>query len=142
MKLGTILAAIVGGVVMFLLGFVFFGILLTSFFKEHTVVYSGLVKEPVEIPLIFLFNLVWAWLIAVVMEWSGIRNLASGAKAGAAIMFLLYLGGNIQQYAFMNLYTSIMPLVVSVLVVTVLGAVAGAVMGLVMGFFNKKPAEA
>ena len=142
MKIGTILAALAGGVIMFLLGFLFFGILLMSFFNEHTVKHVGLIKDPPEIPLIFLFNLVWAWLIAIVMGWAGIKGLAGGAKAGAVVMFLLYLGGNLQQYAFMNLYTSLMPMVVSVLVVTVMGAVAGAVMGLVLGFFNKKPVSA
>ncbi|HEV7643276.1 MAG TPA: hypothetical protein VGO50_04970 [Pyrinomonadaceae bacterium] len=141
MKFGTILAAVAGGLVMFLLGFLFFGILLANFFAEYTVKYQGLMKDPPEISLIFLFNLVWAWLIAFVMEWSGISTITGGVKAGAAIMFALILGVNLQYYAFMNLHTSIVPLVVDVLVVTVMGAVAGAVIALVLGFFNK-PKEA
>ncbi len=141
MKFGTILAAVAGGVVMFLLGFLFFAVLLANFFAGYMVQYQGLMKDPPEIPLIFLFNLVWAWLIAFVMEWAGIRSFASGAKAGAAIMFALALGGNLQYYAFMNLHTSIVPLIVDVLVVTVMGAVAGAVISLILGFFNK-PKEA
>jgi hypothetical protein len=141
MKFGTILAAVAGGVVMFLLGFLFFGILFANFFAAYMVKYEGLMKDPPEIPLIFLFNLAWAWLIAFVMEWAGIKNLTGGVKAGAAIMFALILGVNLQYYAFMNLHTSIVPLIVDVLIVTVMGAAAGAVIALVLGFFNK-PKEA
>jgi hypothetical protein len=141
MKFGTILAAAVGGVVMFLLGFLFFGILFANFFAAYMVKYEGLMKDPPEISLIFLFNLAWAWLIAFVMEWAGIRTITGGVKAGAAIMFALILGVNLQYYAFMNLHTSIVPMIVDVLIVTAMGAAAGAVIALVLGFFNK-PKEA
>lgn len=138
MKIGTLLAALVGGIVMFMLGFLFFVVMLGDFFQNYVIKYAGLIKDPPEIALIFLFNLMWAWLIAIVMEWANIKNLVGGAKAGAVVMFLLILGVNLQYYAFMNFYTSFVPLVVDVAVVTVMGASAGAVMGLVLGFFGKK----
>ena len=142
MKIGTLLAALGGGIVMFLAGFLFFGILLENFFQGYTVKYEGLMKNPPEVALIFLFNLVWAWLLAIVMEWAGIRTLTSGAKAGAVVMGLLVLGINLQYYAFMNFYTSFAPLVVDVLVVMVMGALGGAAIALVQGFFNKTATEA
>jgi uncharacterized membrane protein SpoIIM required for sporulation len=137
MKIGTLLAAVAGGIVMFFLGFLFFGILLATFFQNYSVKYEGLMKDPPEVALIFLFNLVWAWLLAIVMDWANIKNLAGGAKSGAVVTFLLSLGVNLQYYAFMNIYTSFVPMVVDVLVVTVMGAIAGAVIALVLGFFGK-----
>src|SRR5688572_20630386 len=96
MKIGTVLGAVVGGIVMFLLGFLFFGVLLADFFKANTIVYPGLLKDPPVIALIFLFNLVWAWLISWVLEFAGRSGWGEGARAGAIIMFLIALGNGVE----------------------------------------------
>ncbi len=140
MKIGTLVAAVVGGIVMFLLGYLFFGFLLADYFKANTIEYAGLVKDPPGVVLIFVFNLVWAWLIAWVMDYGGRSGWAEGAKAGAIIMFVLSLGINIEFEAFMNVHKALTPIIVHLLIVTVMGAISGAVIGLVGGFFSRKPA--
>jgi tryptophan-rich sensory protein len=141
MKIGTIVGAIAGAIVMFLLGFLFFGFLLADYFKANTIEYAGLVKDPPAMVLIFVFNLVWAWLIAWVLEYAGRNGWAEGAKAGAIIMFALALGINVEFEAFMNVHRSLTPLLVHILIVTIMGAVAGTVIGQVRGYFNRGPAE-
>ena len=138
MKIGTVLGAVVGAIVMFLLGFLMFGVLLEDFFKANTINYPGLVKDPPVIALIFLFNLVWAWLISWVLEYAGRSGWAEGAKAGAIIMFLLALGIDVEFEAFMNVHKALAPLIAHILVVTIMGAIAGAVIGMIHARFGSQ----
>jgi len=140
MKIGTLLAVLVGGIVMFGLGFLFFGWLLASYFQANTIEYAGLVKDPPVVWAIFLFNVIWAWLIAFVLEYGGRSGWGEGAKAGAIVMFVLALGIIVEFHAFMNLHRELAPVLVHILIVTGMGAVAGAVIGVVQGYFNRKPA--
>lgn len=139
MKIGTILAALAGGIVMFGLGFVFFAVLFATYFQENMIQYPGLMKDPPVIWAIFLFNFVWAWLIALVLDhWAKLSGWGEGAKAGAIVMFVIALGMNLDFYAFLNFHKSLAPVIVHLIIVTVMGAIAGAVIGLVLGYFNKK----
>lgn len=140
MKIGTLLGALAGAIVMFLLGFLFFGVLLSDYFKADTIQYAGLAKDPPLFALIFLFNLVWAWLIAFVLDYGGRSGWAEGAKIGAIMMFVVSLGILFEFEAFMNIHKSFAPMIVHLLVVTVMGGVAGAVIGMVRGYFNRERA--
>lgn len=137
MKIGTIVAALVGAIVMFGLGFLFFGLLFSEFFKANTVEYAGLAKDPPVIWAIFLFNLAWAYLIAFVLGYAARSGAVDGAKAGAVVMFVIALGIDIEFHAFMNIHKSFAPMLLHILIVTIMGAVGGAVIGLVSGRFNK-----
>ena len=140
MKIGTLVAAIAGGIVMFLLGGLSFGFLLADYFMSNTIEYAGLAKKPASLPLIFLFNVVWAWLIAFVLDYAGRSGWAEGAKAGAIVMFVIGLAINLEYEAFMNLHRSMTPMLVHILLLTIMGTISGAVIGLVLGVFNRKPA--
>ncbi len=160
MKVGTLVAALAGGIVMFGLGFLFFGLLFAEYFKANTTEYPGLVKDPPLVWAIFLFNLAWAWLIAWVVDRSGAAPTtpsaeaaatppraggelwAEGAKVGAIVLFVLGVGINLEFHAFMHLHKELAPMLLHILIVTVMGAVAGAVIGVVLGYFNKKPGTA
>ena len=137
MKIGVLAAALAGGVVMFLLGFLFFGILLAEFFLANMVQYPGLQKDPPLVWAIFLFNLAWAWLIAWVTDKTS-GGWAEGAKAGAIVMFIIALAANLDFLAFLNVHKGLSPMLVHILIVTFTGTVAGAVAGFVLGFFRKK----
>lgn len=141
MRIGTFAAALAGGIVMFLLGFLFYVVLFATHFQDNMVQYSGLMKDPPVYWSIFLFNFVWALLIAVVLDhWAKLSGWAEGAKAGAIIMFLIGLATNLDFYAFLNMHKSFAPVLVHLIVITVMGGVSGAAIGLVLGFFNKSAA--
>ncbi len=141
MKIGVLTAALAGGIVMFLLGFLFFGILLAEFFRENMVQYPGLQKDPPLVWAIFLFNLAWAWLIAWVADKIG-GGWAEGAKAGAVVMFTIALAANLDFLAFLNVHKGLSPMLVHILIVTFVGTVAGAVIGALLGLFGKKQSAA
>ena len=142
MKIGTIVAAIVGAVVMFMLGFVFFVLLFGEYFKANTIQYPGLEKDPPVFWAIFLFNLVWAYLVAFVLEYAGRSGWGEGAKAGAIVMCILAVGMNIEYYAFMNIHKDVSPMIFHVLILTVMGGVTGAAIGFVSGLFDRRAASA
>ena len=142
MKIGTIVSALVGAFVMFGLGGLFFVVLFWDYFRANTIEYAGLAKDPPVMWAIFLFNFVWAWLIAFVLEFAGRTGWAQGAKAGAVVMFFLAVGLDIEFFAFMNLHKELAPMIAHVLIVTFMGAITGAVIGFVGGLFNRGATEA
>jgi hypothetical protein len=140
MIIRVLAGTLVGGIVMFFLGWLIFGLLLAEFMKAHTINYAGLMKEPMPdmIPLA-LANLVWAWLFAFIFDyWANIRTFVGGLKGGALIMFPIALGIDLQFMAFMNLYQGFAPLIIDVIAATVLGAIGGGVIGWVLGMVGKK----
>jgi hypothetical protein len=133
MNVRTIIAALAGGVTMFLLGFVFFGLLFAEYFRANMVQYPGLDKDPPVFWAIFVFNLAWAAIIAFVLDYAGRGGWAEGAKVGAIIMALIAIAAHFDFFAFLNIHKTVAPILVHVLVVTFIGGLTGAVIGLVKG---------
>jgi polyferredoxin len=142
MSTGTIVGVIAGSIVMFLLGWLFFGVVFAEYFQANMVQYANLEKNPPVIWAIYLFNLAWAALIGIVLAYGGRSGWAEGAKAGAIVMFVLSAGLNMEFFAFMNLHKDVAPMLVGVLVVTLLGAVSGAVIGAVKAYFERPASTA
>ena len=133
MNVRTIIAALAGGVTMFLLGFLFFGLAFAEYFRTNMVEYAGLAKDPPVFWAIFLFNLAWASIIAFVLGYAGRGGWAEGAKVGVIVMFLLGLGANLDFFAFLNIHKSVTPMLVHILLISVIGGLTGAVIGVVKG---------
>jgi hypothetical protein len=140
MSVKTIVAAVAGGAVFFLLGFLIFGIALGPYMQTMTVQYTGLFKLEPNFVAIALFTLAWGGLLAMIFDyWADIRTFAGGAIAGAIIMFLIAFAHEMQTKAFMVLSIGYMPVIINVLVTAFMGAVAGGVVGAVLGVMTKEP---
>jgi len=138
MLIRVVAATIAGGVVFMLVGFLIFGLALAETMKAWTVNYPGLMKEPPNFIALFLSNLAWAFLLAVIYErWAGIRTFRAGAIAGAVILFITVAAMDFQYKAFMVLMIGFAPMIVDMLAAAVLGALAGGVVGMVLGMMNK-----
>jgi len=140
MNIRVWVAAIVGTIVMFTLGFLIFGVALASFLKANTIQYAGLMKEPMPdmLPLV-LSNFAFAWLYAYIFDqWAGVRTFVGGAIAGITIAVPLALAIDLQYLAFMNIYKSITVIFVDVIAVAVMNAITGGVMGLIIGKMSPK----
>ena len=139
----VLVATLAGAIVMFLLGYLIFGVLLNSFMQANVNQYTGMIKNPPNFMLLIGANLVLAWLLAFVGDyWAGIRNFASGLKLGALITFPVVLWSDLQFEAFANIYIGYVPIIVNVLAGTLLGAISGGVIGLVLGMVDKKQVTA
>ncbi len=130
----VVAATFAGGVVMFVLGFLIYGIALDAFMKANMVQYTGLIKETPDFILLGVANLTYAFLLAFIADyWARVRTFAGGAKLGAIVAFLFALTLDLMFMAFMNLYSTFLVVIVDIIASTVMGAIAGGVIGLVLG---------
>jgi hypothetical protein len=138
MNLNKILiGGVAGGVAMFLLGWLFYGILLADMMAAETADSASMMKEmPDMLPLI-IGNLSWGFLLAYIFnKWASIDTLVSGAKGGAVVGFLIAVGFDTIFYATTTMYTPKL-MAIDIVVSTFMFTVAGGVVGYALGMGKK-----
>jgi len=131
----TIVAGVIGGIVYFLLGWVFYGMLLMDFFNENAGTATNVMRGDDEMIWwsLILGNIVWGYFIAYVFHhWAQISTWHGGAKGGALIGVLTSMGMGMIWYATSNIGTEISGFV-DVVVGGLMSAIAGAVIGWWLG---------
>jgi len=135
-----IIAALVGSVVQYLLGWLIFGLLLANFMDSHTTHYEGLMKDmstPSFMILIFISGLVMSLLIAFIFQrWAKFEKFFMGLTAGMLIGFFMALSFDLSSLAMMNMI-SISALIADVIASTIVTGIVGAVIAWVLGFKSK-----
>lgn len=138
MNIRVLLATVVGAVAIFLLGYLFFGILLEPYTTAGEIPYAGLRKAPPDMLLLVLKNIIQAFLLVYIFEYlAGIRTFLGGMKAGATIMFLITLSLNLSLLSIMNLHTGYTPNILDLAGETVRAALGGGVIGAILGYRRK-----
>ena len=118
-----VVAGIVGGIIDFLLGWVFYGMLFTNIYPQN---------DNTKLELIFLGCMTFGFFISLIFtKWAGITNTISGLKAGAVIGLFYGLSMNFFMYSSQPVDYQILGLdtVVNIL----MGAGVGAAVALVLG---------
>lgn len=128
----TFLIGIAGGIIVFLTGFLIYGLLLMDYFGANTSSFPGLIKEPMEIWAIGLGNVIWGILLAYFLSLGKIDSGTQGAVHGASLFFLFGLGSNLVFYGQYNLMPFSLSFV-DALCMALLGGVSGAVIGWLLG---------
>ncbi|MEM7482886.1 MAG: hypothetical protein AAF481_17060 [Acidobacteriota bacterium] len=125
----TVLAAVVGGIVLFVLGYLIYGIALADFFDGQGV---GAVDEPI-LWAIFVGNLVMAILITYIFaQWASISTFGGGFKGGAIIGGLIALSIGLVMHGVSGEMT-LVGVVAEVIVSIVRVGLAGGVIGMLLG---------
>lgn len=137
MNTKLVLGIMVGGVVAFLLGWLVFGILLMSYYESHQVAYAGLIKDPPNLVTLFIANVVYAAVLAIIMHWSKMVGMMKGAVIGAVMVGLISFSMDLYFYSLMNYYKDFTVVIVDVIVNIIFGGVVGACIGWVMGMGQK-----
>ncbi|MBV6438423.1 MAG: hypothetical protein DYG98_22800 [Haliscomenobacteraceae bacterium CHB4] len=139
MNTKVLLAALAGGVTSFLLGWVFYGILLGDFFAANVGSATGVMKDEASmgwIPLI-VGNLATGLLFAMIYNrWAGITTFRTGAIGGAWVGFLIGLSYDMVALGTTNIMNSTAALV-DPLVWAVMSAITGGVVGWALGYGNR-----
>jgi len=121
------LSGIVGAIVYFLLGLLFYGVL---FPEIH-----GTDVEPCLL-MIFLGCLFMSLLVSLIYNrWASITTFSTGLKAGFVIGLFYALSWNFFMYSSKEIDTNFFILLA---IDTISLAVVGGVVGYMCGFFNKK----
>ena len=108
MNTRVIIAAFVGAIANFILGFIVYSLLgLDVFMKSHTVHYDGLMMPMDSSMLIHVFigGLSNCLLMAYIFsKWTKIKDYNGGLKAGALISLLSGLGFDVFMKGYLNLW--------------------------------------
>ena len=136
-----LLGGIAGGVVYFLLGWLFYGTLFAGYFHDHQGAATGVERKMEEMVWWALIagNLIAGFLLSYIFSKAGVSTLSSGLITGAVIGLLMSCAMDLIMYATTNTISK-SAMLADVGISTVMSAIAGAVVGAVMGMGNKTAA--
>lgn len=118
-----LISSVVGGIVYFLLGWLFYGILFSDIYPS---------TDNENLLFVFLGCLVYALFLAYVfLKWASISTLASGAKAGAILAFLTSLSMNF--FMFSNKIMDAKNFIIDIAIMVVCGAIVGGAIAFIIG---------
>jgi hypothetical protein len=128
-----LLGGVAGGVTFFLLGWLVYGILLSSYMTANLNQCAARPMTEMVWWAMILSNLALGFLLALVFTWSKIDNLKSGARVSAILGVLISASVDLGNYSMTNVYSSLSVIVVDVLVYTILLTITGIVVAKVIG---------
>jgi hypothetical protein len=135
-----LIGGLVGGIVYFFLGYLFYGTLLAGFFHSNAGTATGVDRamDQFEWWALILGNVLSGCLLSYVFVKSNISSAGAGLVTGGVIGLLMAAGYDFISYGVANLMTT-----TSVLgdigTFTIMSAIAGAVVGWVCGLVGKAP---
>lgn len=132
-----LLGGLVGGVILFLLGWLIYGILLMDFMQTNC---NQCMMRPMEEMIwgaLIVSNFAWGFLLALVFNWSNTSELMAGAKVAGIIGLLTAIAFDLSMYSMSTMFNSLSAIFVDVIAFTVMLAIAGAVVAWVMGMGKK-----
>lgn len=134
----VIISGLIGGIVIFLLGGLFYGGLFADFFRENMPAgMEGVSKDPVELPLIALANIILGLVLALIFHsWAGLQGFSKGAALGMVIGLGISLHFNMIFSATTHLTTNASA-IVDVCISTFNLAIGGGVIGGILAKMKK-----
>ena len=118
-----LVSGVVGGIVDFFLGYLFYGILFKDFFSQN---------ESMNLLFIFLGCMTNGFFISYIFtKWAGITNPITGAKAGAVIGLFTSLSMNFFMYSskIVNYQNLFLDVVISIVISVFIGASVAIING-------------
>lgn len=129
-----LLGTLIGGVALFLSGWLIWGFLLAGLQDGHRTSVEGIYKTEPDVLLIFISCLAGGALLTLIFNrWAGIQTWATGAKAGAMIMLLYGLMADLAVMAEFTIIDSTFVLL-NIGGNIIWGAIGGAVVGAYLGY--------
>jgi len=124
-------ATLVGAIVLFVAGYLIYGLALAGFYGSNAGTATGVVKEMQWLWLI-LSTVAYAALLAVILGWAGSTDSSSGFKTAAIVGLLMGISIDFGQYAMTNV-ANLTLTIVDPIVAAVHGGIGGAAIGMMLG---------
>jgi len=128
----SLTAIAVGTVVLFLSGYLIYGLALAGFYESNGGTATGVSKEVPEFLWLILSTLATAVLLTVVLGWAGATDPASGFKSAALVGLLMAFSIDLGIYSMMNIQTLTLTLV-DPFVAAINTGIGGAAIGMMLG---------
>lgn len=120
-----LIGTVVGGIVLFFLGYLVFGVLFADFFAANAGTATGVEKMPFDFVSLGIGQLAWGAALTVILTWAGVRSIGQGATTAGIAGLLVFLGFDLTMYATSNM-SNLTATLVDPILAGVLFAVAGA----------------
>ena len=134
-----IVGGIVGGILFFVLGYVFYGLLLKNFFDSNGMAVN---MENMVWWAMIVGNLASGFLLAYILSRANVSTAGGGATTGFVVGLLMSLSFDLMMYGIGHGMTEMKGIAADVAVSAVLTAIIGGVIGWVMGMSKKTVAAA
>jgi len=128
-----IIGTVVGGIALYLLGYVIFELAFADFFAANAGSATGVWKDPQVMWAIAVGTLSYAALITLAIGTrAGSTTIVEGLKVGAIVGFLMWFGADLIIYGIWNVW-NLTAAIVDSLLELVRGGIGGAVIAAVLG---------
>lgn len=127
---------IAGAVAFFLLGWLFYGVLLMDFMASNPGVVGNIGKEEPNFMYLIIGNIAQGLLLAYIFIKANITSVTSGLITGLIIGFLLSVSFDCIMYATTNIISR-KAMAADVAAASVMTAIAGAVVAMIIGMGKK-----
>ncbi len=130
-----IMATLAGFVVLFLLGWLLYGMLLMDFYASNSGSATGVMRDESDMVwwALIVGNVLQAYLLVYIFgKWANITTFGSGLQAGATIGLILGFAFNLTMFAttnMMNLTAALVDPFVGAVMLGLTGGVVGMVLG-------------
>jgi hypothetical protein len=133
MNAKTFIAALIGGVTFFLLGWVLFGMALAPMMESHTNMSCMRAPADANLPMLGAANLLWGLVFAYIFSKSNVAGFNAGATMGVILSVIIGLSIDLYMYATSTLYTDFTIVGLDLVGNAVMGAIVGGIMGWWLG---------
>ncbi|HEY7752187.1 MAG TPA: hypothetical protein VH856_00060 [Steroidobacteraceae bacterium] len=126
-----VVGTIVGGIVLYALGYVFFDLLLGDFYAANGGSATGVTREAPVVWAVGVGALAYAALMVYALKSKASVSVATGMKTGAIVGCLIWLCADFTLYGITNM-SNLTVTIVDPLVEIVRGGIMGAVLGMLL----------
>ncbi len=127
-----ITGTVAGGITLFVLGYLIYGLALADFFASNSGSATGAARDPVIMWAIAVGEFSMAALVTLALVWKGASSTGDGFKTGAIVGLLVGLGYNFITYGVTNI-SNLTAVTVDPIISLLRVGIAGAVIALVLG---------
>ena len=135
-----VIGTLVGGICFFLLGYLFYGVVMNGFLMKHSVAPAGSMRGMSDILWwsLILGNLAGGALLTwIFLKLGNVRSFGSGFSTGASVGFFMALSVDLIRYA-TEVTSDLTGTFTDVGIVTVMYGIVGGIIGVVLGKGAKK----
>jgi hypothetical protein len=119
------IGTVVGGLVLFFLGYLIFGVVFADFFTANAGTATGVPKMPIDFVSLAIGQLAWGAALTLILGWANASSVGQAARVSALAGLLLFFGFDLTMFATQNTST-LKVAVVDPILAAVLFGVAGA----------------
>jgi hypothetical protein len=128
-----IIAVLAASIIVFLGGWILFGIIFSNYYELHTEELAKLImKKPPVLWTIAVSNIAWALVITWTIQRTNSLTFLTGFLTSSLISFLIITAFDFSMYGFFNIH-KLNFVIFDILVSTLFWGIAGGVAGLILG---------